>query len=146
MNDFNRALDALNSVVARRVRACVGNLLDGAFNGAQIVADLVQTGLNHCSTLSALNLPTKISAMFTEEAKRVADALAVGGTEMLKILPGKHLLGMLAGALGLSNTSELTSLVVRSLDRKRLKENDPLFALGVKVETALLAYLPPRQA
>ena len=86
----------LNSVVARRVRSRVGDLLDGAFNGAQIVADLAQTGDNHSTTLSALDFPAKTKARFAEESKRVSDALAEGGTAMLAILPGKHLLSILA--------------------------------------------------
>jgi len=48
--------------------------------------------------------------------------------------------------LGLSGLSELIGLVVQSLNRSMLKEGDPLRALGVKIEEALLAYLPPRQA
>ena len=134
-----------NSVVARRVRSRVGDLLDGAFNGAQIVSDLTQTGDNHSTKLYALDLPAKTTAIFAEETKRVADALAGGGAEMLAILPGKHLLSLLARVLGLSNTSELTSMVVRSLDRKELKKDDPLHGLGEKVEAALLPYLPPRR-
>lgn len=136
----------LNAVVARRVRSRVGDLLDGAFNGAQIVADLAQTGTNHTTTLSALDLPAKTTNMFAEEFKRVEDALAGDGTEILSILPGKHLLSILSGVLGLKNTSELTNMVVRSLNRKHLKQDDPLLTLGEKVETALLAYLPPRRA
>jgi len=136
----------LNSVVARRVRSRVGDLLDGAFNGAQVVADLTETKVNHTTTLSALDLPARTEVMFAEESKRVADALDGGGTEMLAILPGKHLLSMLADVLGLSNTSELTSLVVRSLNRKQLKKDDPFLVLGEKMETALLAYLPSRRA
>lgn len=136
----------LNAVVARRVRSRVGDLLDGAFNGPQIVADLTQTADNHSIALSALNLPAKTTALFTEESDRVADALAVGDTAMLAILPGKHLLKILADVLGLSHASELTGMVVRSLNRKQLKKDDPLLALGSKVETALLAYLPPRRA
>jgi len=136
----------LNSVVARRVRSRVGDLLDGAFNGAQVVADLTATSANHSTTLSTLDLPAKTAVMFAEESKRVADALDGGGTEMLAILPGKHLLSMLADVLGLSSTSELTSLVVRSLNRKQLKKDDPFLGLGAKVETALLAYLPSRRA
>ena len=136
----------MSGVVARRVRARVGDLLNGAFSGAQVVADLIQTGANHSATLAALDFPAKTASMFTEESKRVADALAGGGKDMLAILPGKHLLSMLAGVLGLSNTSELTNLVVRSLNRKHLKEGDPLLALGAKLEAALLAYLPSRRA
>jgi ABC-type cobalamin/Fe3+-siderophores transport system ATPase subunit len=136
----------LNGVVARRVRSRVGDLLNGAFNGAQVVADLAETSANHSTTLSALDLLAKTTAMFVEESKRVADALAGGGTEMLAILPGKHLLSMLPSVLGLNNTSALTSLVVRSLNRKQMNKDDPLLTLGTKVETALLAYLPPRRA
>jgi ABC-type lipoprotein export system ATPase subunit len=135
----------LNAVVARRVRSRVRDLLDGAFSGAQIVADLAQTGDNHSTTLSALDFPAKTKALFAEESTRVSDALAGGGTTMLAILPGKHLVNILANVLGLGQTSELTSLVVRSLNRRRLNKDDPLFALGSKVETALLVYLPARR-
>ncbi|MDA8103942.1 MAG: DUF4435 domain-containing protein [Nitrospiraceae bacterium] len=136
----------LNNVVARRVRSRVGDLLDGAFNGAQVVSDPRQTSLNHTLTLSHLDLPPKTETMFLEESKRVEKSLAEGGMEMLAILPGKHLLGLLSSTLGLKDSSELTSLVLRSLDRKLLKEEDPLRSLGKKVETALLKYLPPRRA
>ena len=136
----------LNNVVANRVRSRVGDLLYGAFNSEQVVPDSTQTSVNHSTALSTLDLPAKTSAMFQEESKRVADALVVGGMDMVAILPGKHLLSMLPGVLGLSKTTELTSLIVRSLDRKRLKHGDSLIALGEKVETALLMYLPSRQA
>jgi len=135
-----------NGVVARRVRSRVADLLDGAFNGAQVVADLSATSTNHSTTLSALDLPAKTGDMFSQEAKRVAEALDGGGIEMLAVLPGKHLLRMLACVLGLSDTSELTSLVVRSLNRKHLKKDDPLYVLGAKLETALVGYLPSRRA
>jgi len=135
----------LNSVVARRVRSRVGDLLEGAFNGEQIVADPTQTMDNHSTRLSALDLPAKTTAFFAEESKRVADALDGGGADMLAILPGKHLFSILAGVLALKNSSELTNIVVRSLSRKKPKKDDPLRILGEKVETALLAYLPPRR-
>jgi hypothetical protein len=136
----------LNNVVARRVRSRIGDLLDGAFSGAQVVADPTATIENHITTLSALDLPAKTAVMFAEESKRVADALQGGSTEMLAILPGKHLLNMLSGVLGLSDTSELTSLVVRSLNRKQLNKDNPVLVLGEKMETALRAYLPSRRA
>lgn len=134
-----------NGVVARRVRSRVGDLLDGAFNGAQVVSDITETTMNHSSKLTELDLPAKTSTMFTEESNRVAAALTGGGAPMLAVLPGKHLLGLLAEVLGLRNASQMTTLVVRSLDRKRLKDDDPLLALGAKVEDALLAYLPARR-
>jgi ABC-type Mn2+/Zn2+ transport system ATPase subunit len=132
-----------NGLVARRVRSRVGDLLDGAFNNAHVVADLTTTGDNHSTHLAHLDLPAKTHFMFAQESERVTKALAEGGSEMLAIVPGKHLLGILSGVLGLSKT-ELTSLIVRSLDKRRLKKDDPLLVLGAKVETALLAYLPPR--
>lgn len=134
-----------NGLVARRVRSRIGDLLDGAFTAAQIVADPAITAANHSRDLSSLDLPAKAAAIFAEESKRVTDALADGGSQMLAILPGKHLLTILAGVLGLSKTSELTSLIVRALDKKLLKKEDPLFALGEKIEAALLAYLAPRR-
>lgn len=136
----------LNNVVARRVRARVGDLLDGAFNGAQVVADPSTTSANHSATLSTLDLPKKTMTMFAEEAKRVTDALSVGGKDMLAILPGKHLLSILANGLGFGKTSELTGIVIRALNRKQLKSEDPLRVLGSKLENALVAYLPPRSA
>ena len=136
---------ALSNVIARRVRTRIGDLLDGAFNRAQVVADLQQTGSNHASSLSQLDLPNKTSDMFAEETKRVANSLEGGGAEMLKILPGKHLLSIMAGTFGYSDTSEYTGLVLRSLDRKRLKKEESILTLGTKMETALLRYLPSRK-
>ena len=136
----------LSHVVANRVRSRVSDLLDGAFDGAQIDPDLAQTATNHSSTLTGLDLPSKIRTLFAEETKRVEDALADGNSDMLAILPGKHLLSMVANVEGLRNVSELTSLIVRSLDRKPLKKDDALFSLGTKVETALLTNLPKRRA
>lgn len=135
----------LNTIVARRVRCRVSDLLHGAFNSAQVAPDLTETSTNHSTAISTLNLPARITSMFAEESKRVADALAGGGTEMLAILPGKHLLSMLAGVFGLRNTSELTNLLVRSLSPRQVKEEEALLALGGKIETALQAYLPPRR-
>jgi hypothetical protein len=133
----------LNSVVSNRVRSRVGDLLQGAFSGAQVVADPTETGANHSGALADLDLPAKTTAMFQEESTRVSDALARGGTDMLSILPGKHVLSILVRPLGLRGTTELTSLVVRSLNRK-LSKADPLSPLGAKIEEALLSYLPTR--
>jgi hypothetical protein len=135
----------LNGVVARRVRSRIGDLLDGAFTGAQVVTDLSQTSANHSAALAALDLSAKAAAMFTQEQIRVTRALTEGTKDMIAILPGKHLLSLLPSLLGLRNTAELTGLIVRSLDRERLKQDDPLASLGIKVEGALLAYLPPRR-
>ena len=132
-------------LVARRVRARVGDLLDNAFSGSQVVADLAETAGNHATALAALDLPAKTYAMFEEESTRVSRALAAGGQEMLAIVPGKHLLSLLPGILGLSNAPELTGLVIRSLNRKLLKHDDPLRALGLKLEAALQASLPARR-
>ena len=77
-----------NSLVARRVRSRIGDLLDGAFNNADIDADLTITATNHSSNLSKLDLPAKTISMFDEEFKRVTNALSAGGAEMLRIFPG----------------------------------------------------------
>jgi ABC-type molybdenum transport system ATPase subunit/photorepair protein PhrA len=135
----------LNNVVANRVRSRIGDLLDGVFRSSQIVADTNQTSDNHSATLLALDLPTKVTGMFSEELNRVERAIADGSKDMLAILPGKHLLSFLAGILGFRNTSELTALVVRSLNRRHLSTDDPLLVLGDKIETGLLEYLPPRR-
>jgi hypothetical protein len=114
------------------------------FDPAQIRPELSETSANHSATLSGLDLPGKVGEMFTEEAQRVQAGLDSEGIAMLAILPGKHLLGLLTKILGFSKAAELTNLVIRSLNRKQLKENEPLLALGKKLESALLAFLPPR--
>jgi len=134
-----------NGVVAHRVRARVRDLLDGAFSGSQVVSDLEATTNNHCTTLTGLDLPKKVETMFAEEARRVTRAVQRGGPEMLAILPGKHMLSLLPDVLGLRDSSELTGLVARSLDRKWLEKEDALSSLGSKIEKALLPYLPPRR-
>src|SRR5262249_18028592 len=47
----------LSNVVANRVRCRIGDLLDGAFKGSQIVADQKATGRNHSTALAAVDLP-----------------------------------------------------------------------------------------
>ncbi len=136
--------DALSALIARRVRARVGDLLHGAFNGAQISSDLNKTSENHATHLANLDLPGKTKAIFSEENKRVAAALADGGAQMLAVLPGKHILGILSTLLGFANPKELTSLVIRSLNRKHFTKDDPLIPLAKKIEAALLKYLPSR--
>ena len=80
--------------------------------------------------------------MFQEELKRVGGALNEGGPIMLAMLPGKHLLSLLRDVLGFDSVSDLTGLVLRSLNRKGLKANDPVRSLGVRLETAFSPYLP----
>jgi ABC-type dipeptide/oligopeptide/nickel transport system ATPase component len=135
----------LHNVVARRVRARVGDLLDGAFVSSQIGVSLEDTVANHRQRMESLDLPAKTAAMFAEESSRVESALREGGGEMLAILPGKHLLSILTGTLGFANQTELVSLVVHALDRRRLKSGDPLLSLGDRLEASLSAYLPPRK-
>ncbi len=135
----------LSAVVARRVRSRVGDLLDGAFRGAQIAQTLLDTSSNHAAALSELDLPTRTTNMFAEEEDRVHEALRGGTTAMLAILPGKHLLAVLTGVFGMSKTSELTSFVLRSLNRGLPKAAEPLLGLGARLEKALDTYLPPRR-
>ena len=82
--------------------------------------------------------------MFADESKRVEDAITGDGQELLALLPGKHLLSILANCLGLKSTA-LTSMVLRSLSRNQSNKGDSVTVLGEKIEAALLAYLPPRR-
>ena len=135
----------LNATIARHVHARVRDLLDGAFVGAQIQADLPATVANHTTALSSLTLPGKTEDMFQEEERRVVGAVTAGGKEMLAILPGKHLMSILADATGLGTSSELAELAIRSLQLRQGGDVSPIAALGRRVETALLKYLPPRR-
>jgi hypothetical protein len=132
--------------VAQRVRARTGDLLDGAFSGDQIADELSLTAENHREALAALDLPARVAAMFDEEGERVTRAVQAADRSMLAILPGKHLLSLLTSVLGQSNAGVLTGLLTSALDRRYLKSDDSLRLLGQKLETALLAYLPPRRA
>ncbi|QLH51693.1 MAG: ATP-binding protein [Candidatus Accumulibacter cognatus] len=134
----------LAAVVVRRVRARVGDLLDRAFHGAQIGDTVDDSRDRHVASLTDLALPEKVRLIFQEEQQRVEGAISQGGQSMLAVLPGKHLLTILASVLGLGSSQDLTNLVVRSLDR-RLKPEDPMRMLGVRVEEALGVYLPARR-
>lgn len=136
----------VNNVIAQRVRSRIGDLLDGAYKGELVVADIKETSINHSSKLTELDLPSKIIAIFEEESGRVNNAISDGGIEMLAILPGKHLLSLLSGVFGFSNQSELIGLVVRSLNRKQFKKGDPILLFGEKLEASLQQYLPSRRA
>jgi ABC-type molybdenum transport system ATPase subunit/photorepair protein PhrA len=131
-----------NALVARRVRARIGDLLDGAYKNADIVDDLELTAKNHSGNLNNLDLPAKTVSMFDEEAARVRNALSEGKRDMLAILPGKHLLNILAKVFGLK-TADFTDLVLRSLDNVEGKAS-PLLTMGATVEAAFSAYLPQR--
>lgn len=134
----------LSGVVARRVRSRIGDMLDGAFGAAQVLPDLDATKAQHAASMRDLELPRKTEEMFSEEQDRVTSALGSGGSDMLVVLPGKHLLSLLGSVLGFGKTSELTGLVVRALGQ-RSANDDPLLALGAKLEVALGAHLPDRR-
>jgi hypothetical protein len=134
----------LSHVVASRVRARVVDLLDGAFHRAQIDEDCDKTAALHKQAMAELGIEARVGSLFDEESKRVSGALDQGGTGMLAMLPGKHLLSLLAVKLGLGSQEELTGLVIRALDRKHLGADDPMVQLGQRLERALEVYLPPR--
>ncbi len=136
----------LSVLIARRVRSRIGDLLEGAFTSAQIVADLSETTVNHSTGLAALDLPRRSALIFSEETTRVTNALSSGGAQLLEIVPGKHLLAILSSLLGFSGTSELTDMVVRSLRRNTLiPPSESLRRLGEEIEAALVRYLPSRR-
>jgi predicted ATPase len=136
--------DRLNLIIARRVRARVGDLLDGAFNSTQIDADFSQTKERHKLGIADLELPEKLADMMDEELQRAERSLYEGNKELLAIFPGKDLIDILYRVIGLKNVTELTGLIIRCLERDSSEKNDSITSLGSAVETALLAYLPPR--
>ena len=135
----------LNAVIAKRVRARIGDLLNGAFSGAQIAQNIEETKNNHCSQFTILNLPSKVNDLFASESKRITDSITNGSIDIINLLPGKHLLNILSDVLGFKNTSELTSMLIRSLNSKTLNTGDNLCKLGEKIETVLSRYLPSRK-
>lgn len=135
----------LNGVVARRVRARIGDLLNGAFNGSQVVADDRETITNHSSSIAALDLPGRTAVFFEEEMSRVTAVLTAGGDDMLAILPGKHLITILARVLQLGSATAMCDLVIRALGAEGGRAESPMRSLRGDLEVALGQYLPPRR-
>ncbi len=132
------------ALIARRVRARVGDLLDGAFAHNQIAEDVDQTAALHQAGFVQLNIPERVRTMFQEETARVDDALSNDRSSLLAVLPGKHLVSILSQSLGLQKPVEFTALILRALDRRHLTSKDPLWSLGASIEAALSNVLPLR--
>jgi hypothetical protein len=133
------------AVVARRVRTRINDLLDGAFSGAQVLPTVEETRDRHRADLESLALASRVETMFSEEHSRVADALKLDSSSMLAILPGKHLLSLLANELGLDGTSDLVAVIIAALNRREPIVSTGLRQLGNEIEIVLSDYLPPRR-
>ncbi len=135
----------LSAVVAKRVRARIGDLLDGAFGKGQIVATVEGTSQSHQEAFAAMDLPARTKGIFDEETERIQDAIDGDGMELVALLPGKHLLNILAQSMELASASACSDLLIRSLGKRGTTLEAPLAVLGTQVEAALLKYLPPRR-
>ena len=111
------------------MRSCAVDLLSGAFNSMQVDEDFETTVENHRGALVALDLPQQLANKLTAEHKRVLKAIFEGKSEMLKILPGKQLLGMLADILTLKNVQALTELTIEAL-RNSTDTSESVSVLG----------------
>lgn len=134
----------LSHIVARRVRARVKDLLVGAFDGSQVVASVEATREAHRAAVAALDMPTKLAALFDEEEQRVLAALNAGDKTLLRLLPGKHLLSLLVSQLGMKREDDIVTVVVQALNRRQ-KQEPILKALGAALEAALVKYIPARR-
>ncbi|MBL0919025.1 MAG: AAA family ATPase [Hydrogenophaga sp.] len=135
----------LSGVVARRVRARIGDLLQGVFAPDQIDGDVHTTATKHEEAMAAHDFPARTRAQFLEEHRRVTSAIANCDEAMLAVLPGKHLISLLGSTLGFGKVDGgLPGLIVRAL-LAPIRPDDAMSMLGVAVGNALVGYLPPRR-
>lgn len=139
--EFGASGNQLSNVIAKRVRARVGDLLNNAFTGEQIRSAVNETVDMHVDSLANAFSEQKLRDMFVEEEARITSALKDGGKEMLMLLPGKQLFGLLAKTLGLSGPKQLEGLIVRML-----RGGSEGAGHGHDLVSALRKYLPARTA
>lgn len=134
----------LSHLVSQRVRYRLGDLLDGAFSAGQIQQSVDSTKQAHRKALVDAQVPETLASFFDVEEISVQRAVSGSELDILRVLPGKHLLGLLVSVLGFKNNSELTNLVVAALRPAVGEAHSNLANLGSDLENALAEYFPPR--
>ena len=93
---------------------------------------------NHCSALSPEKWSIAPDSIFDEEKATIEIAIQTPYESLIKLLPGKVYLGILANKLGLEKAAYV-DLVVDALSAA---DKEPLHTLGVELRNALVGVLP----
>ncbi len=133
----------LNNFIAQRVRSRIGDLLNNVFSANQIAEEFDTTVSKHQSALSNLQSPEKLKALFVEEQDRIQKAISEESDDMVRLLPGKHLLALLAKTLGYSGSRDLEDLLVSALGSNA--KNPALQMLRQELENVLTPNLASRK-
>lgn len=124
--------------ISERFRTRCMDQVNRSLNSLRVEGLEADVRANHCSALSPDNWNVAPGSIFDEEKSAVESALAAPYEALLKLLPGKVYLGILAGKLGLEKHAYV-DLVVDALNAA---DKESLHALGVKIRKELSDIIP----
>lgn len=133
-----------NKVVLERSKRDVDIRLLGLANKATPQADAEGTREN---LIAAVNLTTAVpdvGKLYDDHAQVVSDARAGTAEDMLRVFPGKELLNLLVGELGITSERYI-ELVFEALGQPDVGGKVNLEMLRVALVVALSPHLPPRE-
>jgi len=128
---------SIPKMVAERVRARIGALLDGAFSGSQIKATVADTAEAHADSMEGIWSGDTIRKMFDEEESWIRTEMARNDHGILIPMSGKHALTVAADVLG-TRRHAYASVVLQAID-------NPKHALHGAIVAEWEKYLPARE-
>ncbi len=135
---------ALNKVILERAKRDVDVRLVGLANKATPHSDPTAT---RNAFLAAVDLATAVpdpGALYDNHAAIVSAALAGSINDILRVLPGKNLLNLLVGELGVTSATYI-ELIFEALGQPDVGGKQNLEALRLALVAALTPHLPPRE-
>ena len=128
---------SMPKVVAERVRARIGTLLDGAFSGDQVKETVADTAESHAGAMAQLGSGSTIREMFAQEEAWIRTEMARDDHGILIPLSGKVALTIAASVLGIGRRA-YASVVLKAID-------DSKHALHREIAAEWAKYLPARE-
>jgi ABC-type cobalamin/Fe3+-siderophores transport system ATPase subunit len=128
---------AMPKMVAERVRARIGALLDGAFSGSQIKETVADTAESHAGAMEGIGSGSTVRRMFVEEESWIRAELARPDHGILVPMSGKQALTVAANVLGIGRHA-YANVVLEAIDR-------PKHSLHGEIVAEWAKYLPPRE-
>lgn len=111
-----------------------------SINSLELSDNLSELGTQHAHALNPDEWATDPSTLFSEEKRRLENAISGNEDNFLKFLPGKSFFGLAADKLEI-NKSKYMELICVSLNAEN---EDPLQKLGEEIESVLIDLLPVR--
>lgn len=130
--------ELLSKQISERFRRRCNEQVDKSLNGLRTEGTESDVRKNHCSALSPENWNIAPGSIFDEEKATIENALQAPYKSLIKFLPGKVYLGILAEKLEYKKDAYI-DLVANSLIAT---EGEPLHALGIKIRESLKGVLP----